>query len=380
LKPYKHDHLFFGRQDVFDTLREKLSDGEMQHILVLYGRRRTGKTSLLLRLPKQLSDSHIVVYLDIQSTEILSGTPQHLEYITNIISKTVSEALPKGAAFCAPTREDYERNPTHYFQQVFLPGLIGAIGQRKLLLVFDEFQAFEDKISRGELNAGFLPFMRNWVQFSDQIDFIFAGSKTLEELNKNLWGVLFNLSVVHELELLKPSESRDLMVKPLAPVGGTYDEPALDRLDWFTGRHPYFIQLLCSKVVEELNRREQKIVSVAVVDAAAQELIDNAAPQLRFLWDELNEKQQAVAASIQKRLQEQPDQLHSHLDDVWEWMANVNPNVSKDDFRRVIHDLSRKALITESDGNLRFTMGLLQDYLAQYVSISETKGRIYKQW
>lgn len=381
LKPGKHDHLFFGRGDVFDYLREKLDDTKTQHVLVLYGRRRTGKTSVLLRLSKQLSATHIVVYLDIQATEILrNGAAQHLEYIANIISETVSTALPEQASFYKPTREEYEQNPSRYFQQVFLPGLLRALGERRLLLVFDEFQAFEDKINRKELDAGFLPFMRNWIQFSDRIDFIFAGSKMVEELDKSLWGVLFNLSTVYELELLKPAESRDLMVKPLEGVGGTYDEPALDRLDWFTGHHPYFIQQLCSEVVEELNRREQKIVNVAVVDAAAEELIDNAAPQLRFLWDELNEKQQAVAASIQKRLQEQPDQLHCHMDDVWEWMANINPNVPKDDFRRLVRDLSRRALITENDGNLRFVMGLLQDYLAQYVLVSETRGRIYKQW
>jgi AAA+ ATPase superfamily predicted ATPase len=57
---------FYGRKDVFRFVNESLSTPQ-QRVIVLYGQRRTGKTSILLELPYHLApDEFHCVYFDLQ--------------------------------------------------------------------------------------------------------------------------------------------------------------------------------------------------------------------------------------------------------------------------------------------------------------------------
>jgi hypothetical protein len=276
--------------------------------------------------------------------------------------------------------EEYERDPAYSFERVFLSDVVRALGEQKLLLVFDEFQAFEDKIRREELEPGFLPFLRHWMQFGERVCFAFSGPQAMEDLDRSLWEVFFNLAINYPLGLLKPEESRQLLTAPVEFAGITYDSPALDRIARLTGHHPYFVQRMGSEVVDELNRRRQTLVNVATVDAAAQRLIDQAAMQLRFIWDELNEKQRAVAAAVQEQFRLQGDPTRCRWEDVWEWMAGINPNVPQDEFRDLIYSLEAMEVLHEDGGTLRFVVGLVQEYIGQHVPTRETRERIHNLW
>lgn len=50
---------FYGRRAVFTFVEDTL-DTEYQNVMVLYGQRRVGKTSLLHQLVRQLKDSEVL--------------------------------------------------------------------------------------------------------------------------------------------------------------------------------------------------------------------------------------------------------------------------------------------------------------------------------
>ena len=54
--PVKSREMFYGRKSVFDWIRENLSGTFQDNVLVLYGERRTGKTSVLYQMQHHLPD------------------------------------------------------------------------------------------------------------------------------------------------------------------------------------------------------------------------------------------------------------------------------------------------------------------------------------
>ena len=56
--PVVEQRMFFGREDVFSWIERSLSGKFVDHILVLHGQRRVGKTSVLKHLPNRLPDRY----------------------------------------------------------------------------------------------------------------------------------------------------------------------------------------------------------------------------------------------------------------------------------------------------------------------------------
>ena len=52
--PVTEANMFFGREDVFRWIERSLTGKYVNHILVVHGQRRVGKTSVLKQLPSQL--------------------------------------------------------------------------------------------------------------------------------------------------------------------------------------------------------------------------------------------------------------------------------------------------------------------------------------
>ena len=56
--PVTGERMFFGREDVFTWVRDNLIGRYQDHVLVLHGERRTGKTSILYRMARHLPPTY----------------------------------------------------------------------------------------------------------------------------------------------------------------------------------------------------------------------------------------------------------------------------------------------------------------------------------
>jgi len=59
--------MFFGRDDVFAFIRRNLIGQHSNHPIVLYGQRRTGKTSALYQLRRHLGPEYWCVFIDLHA-------------------------------------------------------------------------------------------------------------------------------------------------------------------------------------------------------------------------------------------------------------------------------------------------------------------------
>ena len=299
--PVKNPTMFFGRDDVYAWLRRHLRGRYQDNVIVLYGERRSGKTSVLYQMGEHLGDkTYVPVLIDFQSMS-LEGVDGFLWEIARkiILSLRGVEGVP---LLDRPARRDFEENARHNFEEVFLPPILAALGERHLLLMFDETNRLEERITSGDLPPEVINYLRSFIQHSNHINFIFSLGSRVEEAQR-LSFELFNLAVYRKISFLEQDFAEDLITKPVAQYY-TYTRPAIDRIFELTSGHPYYTQLLCHNLFTHWAEHKPPQLDLAAVNLVVPEIIEQATPNLQFTWDDSTPVEKAILATLASRLPE----------------------------------------------------------------------------
>jgi hypothetical protein len=289
--------LFCGREDLFQFVAENMGGLTRQNILVLIGQRRMGKTSFLQQLPARLGPDYLPVYLDGQSLGIDPGMANFFSDVALAISNALADY---GLAVAEPGPELFQDRPSRVFERIFLPEVFAAIGPRRLLLLFDEFEELEMRVTSGKLEATIFPFFRHLMQHADKLGFVFVGTHRLEELSAAYWSILFNIALYKRVTFLNKAAAKALIVEPVAPYGLLYDDLALDKMVRMTAGHPYFLQLLCHALINHANREQRNYLTIQDVNAVLGEMIELGEAHFAFLWEQAGPLEQLVLAALMR--------------------------------------------------------------------------------
>ena len=203
-----------------------------------------------------------------------------------------------------PRPADFAENPQYAFERIFLAQVHAQIGDRILLLTIDEFEELEDRVKTGNLPREIFPALRHLIQHEEGLSFIFAGKHEIEELVADYWSVLFNLAKYHRFGPLERESAIQLITEPVQPYGMVYDELAIEEVLNLTGRHPYFIQMLCDTLVERCNESHRNYVNALDVRDALDELVEKGrAHLLEYLWRESDARAKLVLAALAELLE-----------------------------------------------------------------------------
>ena len=296
--PLKTKEMFFGRQDIFTYVREHLLGAYQNNIIILHGQRRTGKTSVLYRLPEILRDTHYCVLLDMQGMAVRNEA--ELFYT---LSDEIAYTLEReGLAVQVPPREEYEAQPEFTFRSRFLRSLYPVLGEKHLLLMFDEFEELQGLVEAGHLGAELFPFLRNLMQHEEKVDFLFSGTHKLEDLAAEYWSILFNIATYKKISFLEPEEARRLIVEPVAPYGMEYDPLAVDQILRVTAGHPFLTQLVCHEMVAYHNEVERSYLTVADVDAVLERIAERGEAHFKYIWSEADAQERAAMLALAELL------------------------------------------------------------------------------
>lgn len=291
----QNNPLFVGRASLFQFIAESMGQMTQRNILILIGQRRTGKTSALLRLGQHLPDHLLPVYIDCQSLGVTAGMPALLHEIAWLISDTL--ALYDHELEVPPLSK-WKEDPTNYFQREFIP-LAHALlpANNKLILVFDEFEAFENLVADGFLPRTVFPYLRHLMQHSERLGFIFVGTRKLEEMSTDYWSVLFNIALYEKIGYLNETSAKRLIQEPVAPHL-VYDDLALDKILRVTAGHPYFLQLVCYTLVKQANQKELGYVTLSDVNSALDEMLSLGEMHFAFLWERSSWVEKALLTAV----------------------------------------------------------------------------------
>ena len=365
--PLQTDDVFFGRDRLIADLAADLQGMHQDNVIVLYGQRRTGKTSLLYALQRRLpKERYIPVFYDAE------GVDSPLSLFWGLANHICDASVAAGIALPEPARDDYTAEASSQFEYSFLRQVGLALGQRRLLLMIDEFESIEVAVKAGYLPETVFPFLRRLMQHQRQLSFIFCGTHQLQELTRYYWQIFFNAALPCRVTFLDKAATLALIQEP---VRGhfVYDELALQRLLALTGGHPFFTQLFCHSLVRLVSERQRGYVTRNEVDDVAHQLAQTGHDHLDYIWEQSSPAEQALLLALTEETQRQ-----QRVEMLWEPVearlgAQFPAGISATDQARA--SLERRELVTSDGPRIHFTMALIPEWLAIHHTWSSLERR-----
>jgi type I restriction enzyme M protein len=324
--PVDRQEMLFGRDDVIDRIKRQLSTTQTANVILLEGNRRTGKTSILQRLasPGVLPD-WVPVNCSFQGGEGADGTAGlHTREVFRLMAREIGwQAYDAGVVtwfsdidppdpkkkfkpqFTKALATAFNTDRPFEVFELYLQEVIEACRPRRLLLMLDEFDKLQEGIDAGITSPQVPENIRYLIHKYPNISAILTGSRRLKRLREEYWSALFGFGHRIGISAL-PMEAARLLVTQ--PVKGrlVYVDEARDRLAELCACHPFLMQSLCNRVFEDAVRDRIRTITVSVVEAAAQEMVqDNE--HFRTLWGYAGTERRRVILALAERLTSGPD-------------------------------------------------------------------------
>jgi photosystem II stability/assembly factor-like uncharacterized protein/tetratricopeptide (TPR) repeat protein len=286
--PIGGDEGFYGRQDVFDFVRKTFSSAH-QKVIVLFGQRRVGKTSILYQLqkPSNLPAGFHPIYFNLEGR-----ASQNLNEVLYALADKITGSL----SLPPVTQSEFQDNGD-YFSERFLPQTYQALQAQRLLLLFDEFDVLGEELSDEmvALNT-FFPYLQQRLFDQEKLVYIFVVGRRLEELTPEFLAT-FKQARTRPISFLSREDARRLIREPMLGIL-EYDDEAIEQILSVTACHPYLTQLVCFELVDYLDSAGKTRVTVDDVNAVIDDAIESGGSGLAWLWDGLPIAERFILSAV----------------------------------------------------------------------------------
>ncbi len=285
--------MFFGRDDLIFNIAKVLQGSQAQSkCVVIYGQKRAGKSSILHHLKTRLQSNRDLLVLDLGNIgsildehsrspflyQILWGILNKLEYA---IDDRVSTGYPTLDLRFPSDNEFYNHpSPLILFKDIFerfrrSASKVPEWRNVRLILFIDEFSYIYGYITKGLIPE---TFMKNWKALLQENYFnaVLVGQDVMPKF-KQRFPNEFGTTQDERVTYLRHEDAIRLIDEPIR-IGGRhgesrYRERAIDRILGLTAGSPFYIQILCNRLVEYMNRKRASLVTEADVEQVKDELI-----------------------------------------------------------------------------------------------------------
>lgn len=275
--PVEDVAMFFGRAALIDRVVRYLSTGSMGQCFVLYGQKRSGKSSVLKQVEKHLGST--VLFAPMSAGTFSPGNLWGS--FARLLLQELTFRLEDASADIPsnwPSRSDMDARPLEVIRDV-MRGLTKRGYQ--VVVAIDEFTyIFENAQDDVET------FMRGWKALLEARTFnaLLVGQDTMPRF-KQAFPNEFGVTHDERISYLEEDEATALMSKPILLDGSSrYRGQAMHRLFDLTAGSPFFLQIACDRLVRHLNIRKAAFVTEADIDQVARTLTvgGDALPPERF--------------------------------------------------------------------------------------------------
>ena len=266
----------------------------------------------------------------------------------------------------------WQEDPTGEFQRRFIPAVKALLPPNTtLLLVFDEFEAFESLVEDGILPPTFFSFMRHLMQHSDGLSFIFVGTRRLEEMSADYWSVLFNIALYERISYLSEDAATRLITEPVGP-DLIYDDLAIDKILRVTAGHPYFVQLVCYALVQRANAERTGYVTISDVNATLDEMLSLGEAHFAYLWQRSSYAEKVVLTAVAHMPN---DDTAFYPEDIVEFLQPFGVQLPPTEITAAFNRLVEREIMREiTDGAntvYELKIGLVGLWIAKHKSLSK---------
>jgi TIR domain len=282
----RSNEAFVPRMNAVDLLERQITLAQGCPGLLIYGRRRMGKSTLLLNLSGFLPPSVRVAIVSMQNPRAFSSQ----ESLAGLLLQAAWAALGQETPVTLP------KTLSEMFAALdIMNERLGVDGQR-LFLACDEFEMIDRKIAETVFSIDLLHTFRESIQTHRRIVWAFAGSHSLGELVHADWASYFVSLRTVEITHFTPEETRLLLTEPLRYSPLWKERPgASPRFTSFwgqdgikgihveTGGWPHLVQLAAETCVDLANDRGADTVDAPLLEEAFDEAVRRGDSVLRQL-------------------------------------------------------------------------------------------------
>jgi len=298
--PLRGERGFFGRQDTLEWVAQELRN-TATNALVLFGQRRIGKTSLLLRLQHTLLAAALApTYFDLQD--------QAARPLGSVLADLADTAAERAGVI--PPSADAFDNQGQYFSSVFLPHLYQGVQPRRPVFLLDEFDVLDQtaEASLPEIAAGkaLIPFLRRVMSEDPLPAFVFVVGRRAEDLSLDLTAT-FKASLAYEVWVLDKGSAELLVRQAEANRTLCFTDRAVARILSLTNCHPYLTQLLCQRIWERAYIGDPilpPVVDVPDVESTVADTLQVGNQALVWLWNGMSPAERIYAAALAEASEE----------------------------------------------------------------------------
>ncbi len=250
-------NMFFGRSEEIKIMQRELCDAEEGRALVLYGPRRSAKSSLC----KQLIERYIhapswgVLY-SLQNARIQTEAAILMQ-----LAERVGEVFQENFTMAAPCWDDFQDGDPQIRFKRFLKRCIEQIPDSRLILVLDEFGGAVESVEKHILGFRFFTFWKELHTSIPQLSLLFAlPTSSHHTLSAKPLAHTFSFAQPMEMTFLDSESARRLLSDPLRDLNVIIHPNTMARAVMLTGGNPYYLTLIGQQLIFHLNRDLQKQV------------------------------------------------------------------------------------------------------------------------
>jgi hypothetical protein len=296
--------VFVGRDDIVTRLNRALQ--KIPHpTFCLMGERRMGKSSILRQLPVLLGAEYIPIFCDLQNPAALSSTAAFFTYLGEMIEEHLAAKHFQLENLAHQRMEELQKENeaavyTEFDRWLKSVERVLEANKRVLLLMFDEFEHLETFRQKGLLDLDLLlSWLRSVSQNSSQIALLFCGLKTIYDMGPDWTRHFVNVERI-KVSFLRLSDARDLINRPVAAhsTHTIFDKEVAEEIMRVTHRHPFLLQALCSKLIDNLNDTSQEQAHKQDIAQSIEEIFENRKDYFWNQWQRSSEGQQQCLLAL----------------------------------------------------------------------------------
>jgi (p)ppGpp synthase/HD superfamily hydrolase len=258
--------MFFGRENEIAEVIQQIKQD--QNLIILYGQKRIGKTSLIYHLAENLlPEACDVLPVPVDALSLAPFTTVNfLVALAEEAQRRLVGALtrPEDRVGLRLRARDLEQDPFNRFA-MWIKLVEKRLHGRRLFFMVDEFTRAEEEFKRGNLDATFFDNLQ-WLVGNQRIGCLLCVHDNVYEPESRSWNILQRGHPVRLDSLDKLSAGR-LVRQPLARVY-QYTGEAVNHILEQTNCHPFYIHAVCQELASQMSQMPQEQITREDVDRA----------------------------------------------------------------------------------------------------------------